>query len=111
MPIDTVAAAHIHHLCLSCSGADFTVFQPLVFKLLKLYFTAHPFGNGRTLLDTTPEEAKKVAKRTGLHLYSNKQYFTADSVEVSETECQALLEQLCNKVADISREPGFQDDG
>ena len=79
-------------------------------KLLKLYFTPHPFGKGRTLLDTTPEEADVVAKRTGLHLYSNKQYFTAESVEVINTECQALLKQLCSKVADISREPGFQDD-
>jgi len=95
----------------SCSDADFTVFDPLVFKLLKLYFTAHPLGNGRTLLDTTPEEANEVAGQTGLHLYSEEMHFMAENVQVSQAECKALLEQLCIKVADISREPGFQDDG
>ena len=102
---------HTHCLCPFCSEADFTVFDPLVFKLLKLYFTPHPFGNGRTLLDTTPEEAHEVARQTSLHLYSEDIYFTAENVEVSHAECKELLEQLCIKVADMSREPGFQDDG
>ena len=68
-------------------------FGPLVFPLMKLYFTKHPFC-GRSLLDTTPAEAKWVMQQTGIQLYNDYAFCSLDSVAVTPKECHKLLEQL-----------------
>ena len=91
-----------------CSDVDFGVFGPLVFKLLKLYFTEHPSGKGRCLLDTIPDEASWVAQQTGMQLYQTDEldmmYFSAEMITVSESESQALLNKLHDKVEEIVRD-------
>ena len=93
-----------------CSDVDFSVFRPNVFKLLKLYFSKHPKGHGRCLRDATPEEADKVAQRTGMQLYKNKSYFTADAVAVTPQERVNLLEQLHAKVEEIVQDSSYPHD-
>lgn len=77
-----------------CRGIDYSSFGTLVFPLLKLFFTPHPFGGARRLLDTTPSEANAVARHTGLQLYKDDLFFCLDSVQVSPEECQQLLGKL-----------------
>ena len=81
-----------------------------MFKLLKLYFHKHPSGHGRCLLDTTPEEARKVASKTGLQLYKNHEYFTAADVIVTHEEHVNLLRQLHAKVDEIVRDAQYPTD-
>ena len=75
-----------------------------MFSLLKLFFTPHPSGGQRRLLDTTPEEADDVKQDTGLQLYKNVWFFSLDSVQVSPEECQELLRQLHALVDTIVQE-------
>ena len=93
-----------------CSDVDFSIFGPNVFKLLKLYFHKHPEGHGRCVLDTTPEEAKNVAKKTGMQLYKNRWYFTVDDVNVTHEEHVSLLKQLHAKVEEIVRDAPYPTD-
>ena len=79
---------------LSCRAIDYQVFGPLVFPLLKLYFTKHPFGGGRCLLDTVPDESKHVTQRTGLKLYKHGMFCKLSSIRVTEEECGTLLGKL-----------------
>jgi len=65
-----------------------------VFPLLKLFFTPHPFGGNRCLLDTTPTEADDVARHTGIQLYRDYIFFNLDSCPVTPQECNHLLGQL-----------------
>ena len=83
---------------------DYSNFGPLVFPLLKLFFTPHPFGGERRLLDTTPSEANAVARYSGLQLYKDDLFFSLDSVQVSPQECQELLRQLHALVNTIIQE-------
>ena len=93
---------------------DPNAFKSVVFRVLKLYFTPHPFGHGRTLLDTTPEEKDKVAAKTGMQLYRKTEgtmYFTVESVVVTRQERLALLQRLQNKVLDLISDARYQTDG
>ena len=87
-----------------CRAIDYSNFGPLVFPLLKLFFTPHPFGGERRLLDTTPSEANAVARYTDLQLYKNELFFSLDAVQVSPEECQKLLRQLHGLVDTIVQE-------
>ena len=78
----------------SCRAFDYQNFGPLVFPLLKLYFTKHPFGGGRCLLDTVPDEANHVIQHTGLQLYRNGMFCKLSSVPVTDQECGTLLAKL-----------------
>lgn len=93
-----------------CSDVDFSIFGPNVFKLLKLYFQKHHGGHGRCVLDTTPEEASRVAEKTGMQLYKNRQYFTVDDVNVTHEEHVSLLQQLHAKVEEIVRDAPYPTD-
>lgn len=77
-----------------CRAIDHHNFGSLVFPLLKLFFTPHPFGGNRCLLDTTPTEADAVARHTGIQLYRDFMFFNLDSVHVTPQECKQMLEQL-----------------
>ena len=61
---------------------------------MKLFFTPHPFGGNRCLLDTTPAEADVVARHTGLQLYRDYIFFKLDAVSVTPQEGCQLLGQL-----------------
>lgn len=93
-----------YSLVSTCRAIDYSNFGPLVFPLLKLFFTPHPFGGERRLLDTTPSEANAVARYTGLQLYKDDLFFNLDSVQVSLEECQELLGQLHALVNSIVQE-------
>ena len=83
---------------------NYSNFGPLVFPLLKLFFTPHPFGGQRRLIDTTPSEVNAVARYTGLQLYKDDLFFSLDPVQVSPEECQELLRQLHALVDTIVQE-------
>lgn len=84
--------------------ADYSNFGPLVFPLLKLYFTPHPFGGNRRLLDTTPSEADAVARHTGMQLYKDGLFFTLDAVQVTPEECSQLMGELQAMVDKVMQE-------
>ena len=77
-----------------CRAIDHHNFGSLVFPLLKLFFSPHPYGGNRALLDTTPTEADDVARHTGIQLYRDHMFFKLDSVSVTPQECHQLLGQL-----------------
>lgn len=87
-----------------CRAIDYSNFGPLVFPLLKVFFTPHPFGGQRRLIDITPSEVNAVARYTGLQLYKDDLFFSLDSVQVSPEECQELLRQLHALVDTIVQE-------
>lgn len=52
-----------------------------------------------------------MARVTGLELYADHMYFTADAVTVMPEECQALLQQLRDKVTDLVQHTQHEYDG
>ena len=87
-----------------CRAIDCHNFGSLVFPLLKLFFSPHPYGGNRSLLDTTPTEADDVARHTGIQLYRDHMFFKLDSVPVTPQECHQLLGQLQAMVNRIGAE-------